>query len=68
MTFALGALFAAIDPPRWVWATLVMAAFVAVSLLTMFLARYPVRRAPPPVAPPSVDEHTPPRAGGSPHD
>ena len=53
-------LFAATVPP-WVWAALVMAAFVGVTIVTMILTRYPVRRAPPPVAPP--DNDSPPRAG-----
>jgi hypothetical protein len=39
-------LFAA-SVPSWVWATLLMALFVVVSVATMLLARYPVRRAPP---------------------
>ena len=41
-------LFAA-SVPSWVWATLLMALFVVVSAATMLLARYPVRRAPPPI-------------------
>jgi len=40
-------LFAA-SVPSWVWATLLMALFVAVSVGTMWLVRYPVRRLPPP--------------------
>lgn len=45
--------------PVWVWATLVMIGFVALSALTMWLTRLPVRRVPPPVSPPqrSDDEH-----------
>ncbi len=39
-------LFAA-SAPSWVWATLLMIAFVAVTLGTMWLVRYPVRRLPP---------------------
>ena len=39
-------LFAA-SVPSWVWATLLMALFVAVSIGTMWLLRYPVRRLPP---------------------
>ena len=47
---------AAVDPllaatPAWVWATLVMVAFVGVSVATMWLTRLPLRRVPPPVAP-----------------
>lgn len=38
--------------PVWVWATLVMIGFVALTALTMWLARYPVMRKPPPVLPP----------------
>jgi len=37
------ALFAA-DVPRWIWAALLMAAVVAVTALTMWLVRSPVRR------------------------
>jgi hypothetical protein len=33
--------------PAWVWATLVMAGFVVVSALTMWLARFAVERKPP---------------------
>ena len=47
--------------PPWVWAALVMAAFAGVTIVTMLLTRYPVRRAPPPVRPP--DNDPPPRAG-----
>ena len=51
---------AAADPllaatPAWVWAALVMAAFVGVSVATMWLTRLPLRRAPPPVAPRPAD-------------
>ena len=42
----LDPLFAA-SVPSWVWATLLMALFVAVSIGTMWLVRYPVRRLPP---------------------
>jgi hypothetical protein len=44
--------------PKWAWATLVMAGFVALSVVTMVLARGPVRHAPPPVeaAEPSVED------------
>jgi hypothetical protein len=37
--------------PKWVWATLVMTGFVALSAVTMFLARGPLRHPPPPVQP-----------------
>jgi membrane protein implicated in regulation of membrane protease activity len=40
-------LFAA-SVPSWVWATLVMALFVAVSVATILLIRYPVRSLRPP--------------------
>jgi hypothetical protein len=43
---SLDPLFAA-SVPSWVWATLLMALFVAVSIGTMWLVRYPVRRPPP---------------------
>jgi len=33
--------------PTWVWAALVTGAFVAGSVLTMWLTRFPVRRRPP---------------------
>jgi hypothetical protein len=33
--------------PSWVWATLLMVAFVVVSLATVLLIRYPVRHLPP---------------------
>lgn len=42
--------------PAWVWATLVTIGFVALSALTMWLARVPVRRKPPPVLPPRTDD------------
>jgi len=42
-----GPLFAASVPP-WAWAALLMAVFVGVTIVTMLLTRYPVRRAPPP--------------------
>jgi hypothetical protein len=32
--------FVVLSVPAWVWATLLMTAFVVVSLLTMWLARY----------------------------
>ena len=38
--------------PAWIWATLLMAAFVAITALTMWLIRFPLRRTPPPVPPP----------------
>jgi hypothetical protein len=47
-------LFAA-SVPSWVWAALLMAAFVGVTIVAMLLTRYPVRRAPPPVRPPEKD-------------
>ncbi len=46
--------------PTWIWATLVMVGFVGLTLLTMALARTPVRRAPPPLDAP---EETPGRPG-----
>ncbi len=49
--------------PRPVWAALLMAAFVGVTIVTMLLARYPVRRAPPPVTPPRADENDRPPRG-----
>jgi hypothetical protein len=54
----------AVDPvvlaavPTWVWATLVMIGFVALTALTMWLARYPVMRKPPPVLPPDRSNET----------
>ena len=43
--------------PKWVWAALLMAGFVALSALTMALTRIPARHTPPPlVPPPSNDE------------
>ncbi len=44
----LAALLAA--TPAWVWAALLMAGFVALTVLTMALARIPARRAPPPLS------------------
>ena len=44
--------------PAWVWATLVMAGFVALTVFTMWLARFPIERKPPPVLPP--DDERPP--------
>ena len=38
--------------PAWIWATLLMAAFVAITVFTMWLIRFPLRRTPPPVSPP----------------
>jgi hypothetical protein len=35
--------------PKWVWATLIMTGFVALSVATMALIRWPVRNQPPPV-------------------
>jgi len=60
MSLLFDALLASAGMPRWVWAALLMAAFAGVSVITMLLARYPVRRAPPPVAPPDADQ--PPRS------
>jgi hypothetical protein len=40
----------AAEVPRWIWAALVIGAFVGVTVLTIVLARYPLRRVPPPVA------------------
>jgi len=45
--------------PAWVWATLVMIGFVALTVLTMWLARFPVMRKPPPVLPPRQDDEPP---------
>jgi hypothetical protein len=42
--------------PVWVWATLVMIGFVALTVVTMWLARYPVERRPPPLAPPPAED------------
>ena len=53
--------------PTWVWATLLMAGFVALTLFTMWLARYPVRWRPPPIAPPrerAAGEHEEEDRGG----
>lgn len=41
----------AAEVPRQLWAALMMLAFVAISLLTMLLARIPTRQAPPPIVP-----------------
>ena len=38
----------AAGPPAWVWATLLMAGFAALTVLTMLLARIPTLRPPPP--------------------
>ena len=35
--------------PAWIWATLIMIGFVALSALTMWLIRLPLRQAPPPL-------------------
>ena len=43
----VGALLPA-GPPAWVWATLLMAGFAALTVLTMLLARIPTLRPPPP--------------------
>ncbi len=51
--------------PRSVWAALLMAAFLIVSVITMLLTRYPVRRAPPPVTPPRADKNDRPPRGGA---
>ena len=50
-----GPLEAGDGPPAWLWATLVMAGFVALSLVTMALARLPVRRPPLPLTPRRVE-------------
>ena len=42
--------------PAWVWATLVMIGFVVLTVLTMWLARFPVTRKPPPVVPPPAED------------
>ena len=36
-------------PPAWVWATLLMAGFAALTVFTMVLARIPTLRSPPPL-------------------
>ena len=41
--------------PAWVWAILVMAGFVALSVFTMWLTRFPLRRVPPPLVPPPAE-------------
>ncbi len=41
-----GALLAS-GPPAWVWATLLMAGFAALTVFTMLLARIPTLRPPP---------------------
>jgi hypothetical protein len=46
----------AADLPRWIWATLLMVAFVGLTLVTIALVRYPVRRVSPA---PSQDEGAP---------
>ena len=38
----------AAGPPAWVWATLLMAGFAALTVFTMLLARIPTLRPPPP--------------------
>lgn len=43
----LVALLAA-DVPRWIWAALLMAAVVLVTIVTMWLVHYPIRRVPAP--------------------
>jgi hypothetical protein len=60
MSLLFDTLLAWAGMPRWVWAALLMATFVGVSVITMLLARYPVRRAPPPAMPPDADQ--PPRS------
>lgn len=50
--------------PSWVWAALLMAGFVGLSLLTMALARFPVRRRPPPL----VGSNEPPDAASKRND
>ena len=47
----VGALLAA-GPPAWVWATLLMAGFAALTVFTMLLTRIPTLRRPP-------DDHAP---------
>lgn len=62
MIAPLNTLFAA-GMPRSVWAALIIAAFVAVTIFTILLARYPVRRPPPVTLPPRADESDrPPRS------
>jgi len=50
--------------PVWIWATLLMAAFVAITALTMWLIRFPLRHTPPPVSPPGEPAKTDKREGG----
>jgi len=52
LSAGLDAILLAASVPVWVWATLVMIGFVALTALTMWLARFPVERKPPPVLPP----------------
>ena len=42
--------------PAWIWATLIMIGFVALSALTMWLIRIPLRQAPPPLTKRDDDE------------
>ncbi len=42
--------FVLASAPAWIWATLIMIGFVALSALTMWLIRIPLRQAPPPLA------------------
>lgn len=55
MLLALAAVVLA-AAPVWVWATLVMIGFVALTVFTMWLARFPVERQPPPFVPPPKDD------------
>lgn len=42
--------------PAWIWATLIMIGFVALSALTMWLIRIPLRQPPPPSKPDRKDD------------
>ncbi len=48
-SLALPWLQASAGPPTWVWAALLMAGFVGLTVLTVVLARFAVLRTPPPV-------------------
>jgi hypothetical protein len=55
----LDPVFAA-EVPKQLWAALMMLAFVAISALTMLLARVPTRQKPPPIAGDAPDEESAP--------
>jgi hypothetical protein len=50
---ALAPLQAAFGPPTWIWAALMMAGFVGLTIGTMALVRFPARRRPPPFVAPA---------------